>query len=64
MPRPRIGKRITVSLPPDLYEKIQEYMKKEHIIELSDAIRRLLYKAIENEHAKARAELAAAPSTA
>ena len=62
MPRPRIGRRVTVSLPPDLYEKIQEYMKKEHIIELSDAIRRLLYKAFENEHDKARAELASAPS--
>lgn len=46
MPRPRIGKRVTVSLPEDLYEKIQEYMEKEHIMELSEAIRRLLYKAI------------------
>ena len=49
MPRPKIGKRVTVSLPPDLYQAILEYMKKEHIQEISEAIRRLLYKAIEKE---------------
>ena len=57
MPRPKIGRRVTVSLPPDLYEKIEHYRRKEHLSEMSEAIRRLLYKAIEIEE---RAELAAA----
>ena len=49
MPRPRIGRRVTVSLPLDLYEKIERYRRREHLSEMSEAIRRLLYKAIEME---------------
>ncbi|ALL00124.1 hypothetical protein Pyrde_0074 [Pyrodictium delaneyi] len=59
MPRPKIGRRVTVSLPPELYEKIENYRKKEHLTEMSEAIRRLLYKAIEIEEERARAVAAA-----
>ena len=45
MPRPKIGKRVCVNLPPELFEFVEEYRKKNNFSELSEAIRQILYKA-------------------